>query len=65
MRLNVSMGQGGWQEVSLSFHYSARTFYYDYATDGRSVKPLFSGHRDLSGNRRVVYQDRSVPRDAN
>jgi hypothetical protein len=53
--LKVSTRDGGWQEVSLSFHYSARTFYYDYATDGRRVKPILSGHRDLSGDRRVVY----------
>ena len=48
---------GDKQVVNVSFHYSSSTYSYCYeVVDNKSVKPLWSGFRDLVKSKKTVYR---------
>lgn len=46
---------GNKQQIRLEFHYSLRTFTYEYLVEGQRLQPLESGYRDLARSSTVTY----------
>jgi hypothetical protein len=45
------------QVIRTSFHYSSKTYWYEYKITGDNVSPLSSGYTDLQRNASVQYID--------
>lgn len=55
VRVTVTRLSADRQQVRTSFHYSMRTYYYEYEVNGPRVRPIESGHRDRASSSASRY----------